>query len=105
MRSVFLPPQPCCRRAASPTSRRSRSEIRESLARHFLDVGTVGTFLGYKVDDYLVIASDKNRSGEAKLPASTVQDSQFGHRTGDRRGRRSRQGCLPVDGVVRDIEA
>ena len=39
-----------------------RSEIRESLAKHFLDVGTVGTFVGYKVDDYLVIASDKNRS-------------------------------------------
>src|SRR5665647_1276217 len=25
-----------------------RSEIREALAKHFLDVGTVGTFVGYK---------------------------------------------------------
>jgi beta-lactamase class D len=50
-----------------------RSEIRDSLAKYFLDEGTVGTFVGYKVDDYLIISSDKNRSGEAKLPASTYK--------------------------------
>jgi beta-lactamase class D len=50
-----------------------RSEIRESLAKHFTDGGTAGTFVGYKVDDYLVIASDSDRSGEAKLPASTFK--------------------------------
>jgi beta-lactamase class D len=50
-----------------------RSEIREDLARRFADEDTVGTFVGYKVDDYLVIASDKNRSGEAVLPASTFK--------------------------------
>ncbi len=50
-----------------------RSEIREGLARHFTDDGTVGTFVGYKVDDYLVIASDTDRSGEARLPASTFK--------------------------------
>jgi beta-lactamase class D len=50
-----------------------RSEIRESLAKHFADAGTAGTFVGYKVDEYLVIASDSNRSGEAKLPASTFK--------------------------------
>src|SRR5271156_4815414 len=50
-----------------------RSEIREDLARHFTDEGTVGTFVGYKVADYLVIASDKDRSGEARLPASTFK--------------------------------
>jgi beta-lactamase class D len=50
-----------------------RSEIREDLAKHFADAGTEGTFVGYKVDDYLVIASDKVRSGEAKLPASTYK--------------------------------
>jgi len=50
-----------------------RSEIRETLAKHFADEGTVGTFVGYKVEDYLVIASDKNRSGEARLPASTFK--------------------------------
>jgi len=50
-----------------------RSDIRESLAKHFADVGTAGTFVGYKVDEYLVIASDSNRSGEARLPASTFK--------------------------------
>ena len=50
-----------------------RSEIREDLAKHFIDEGTGGTFVGYKTDDYLIIASDKDRSGEAKLPASTFK--------------------------------
>lgn len=50
-----------------------RSEIREGLAKRFADEGTLGTFVGYKVDDYVVIASDKGRSGEAKLPASTFK--------------------------------
>jgi beta-lactamase class D len=50
-----------------------KSEIRESLARHFTDAGTEGTFVGYKVEDYIVIASDKDRSGEGKLPASTFK--------------------------------
>jgi beta-lactamase class D len=82
-----------------------RSEIRESLAKHFLDVGTVGTFVGYKVDDYLVIASDKNRSGEAKLPASTfkIPNSIIALETGvvgdpDK-------DIFKWDGVVRSIEA
>ena len=50
-----------------------KSEIREALTRHFTDDGTEGTFVGYLIDDYLVIASDKDRSGEAKLPASTFK--------------------------------
>lgn len=50
-----------------------RSEIREGLAKRFTSEGTVGAFVGYKVDDYLIIASDKNRSGEAMLPASTFK--------------------------------
>ena len=50
-----------------------RSEIREDLAKHFIDERTGGTFVGYKTDDYLIIASDKDRSGEAKLPASTFK--------------------------------
>src|SRR5712692_3747119 len=50
-----------------------RSEIREDLAKRFADEGTVGTFVGYKTDDYLVIASDKERSGQAMLPASTFK--------------------------------
>ncbi|WP_370870840.1 class D beta-lactamase [Bradyrhizobium sp.] len=50
-----------------------RSEFRDDLAKRFTAEGTVGTFVGYKVDDYLVVASDKNRSGEAILPASTFK--------------------------------
>ena len=73
MRSVFLPPPACCLRAALPTSRYQRSEFREDLAKRFFDLGTEGTFVGYKVDDYLIIANDKIRSGEARLPASTFK--------------------------------
>ncbi|SHH49936.1 penicillin-binding transpeptidase domain-containing protein [Bradyrhizobium erythrophlei] len=82
-----------------------RSEIRESLARHFLDVGTVGTFVGYKVDDYLVIASDKNRSGEAKLPASTfkIPNSIIALETGVVAD--PDKDVFKWDGVARPIEA
>src|SRR4030088_1049729 len=82
-----------------------RSEIREDLARHFTDEGTVGTFVGYKIDDYLVIASDKERSGEAKLPASTfkIANSLIALETGvvgdpDK-------DVFKWDGVTRSIEA
>src|SRR4051795_12049868 len=50
-----------------------RSEIRDDLAKRFTDVGTVGTFVGYRTDDYLIIASDKERSGQAFLLASTFK--------------------------------
>lgn len=50
-----------------------RSEIRASLAKRFTDEGTNGTFVGYKVEDYLVIASGSVRSGEGRLPASTFK--------------------------------
>jgi beta-lactamase class D len=50
-----------------------QSEIREGLAKHFTDAGTAGTFVAYQVEDYRVIASDKDRSGEGKLPASTFK--------------------------------
>jgi len=50
-----------------------RSEFRDDLARRFFALGTTGTFVGYKVDDYLIIASDKVRSGEGRLPASTFK--------------------------------
>jgi len=50
-----------------------RSEIRDSLAKRFADAGTAGTFVGYKTDDYLIVASDPTRSGEAILPASTYK--------------------------------
>ncbi|WP_249122894.1 MULTISPECIES: penicillin-binding transpeptidase domain-containing protein [unclassified Bradyrhizobium] len=47
--------------------------IQDSLARHFADNGTAGTFVAYKVEDYTVIASDAGRSGEALLPAATFK--------------------------------
>jgi beta-lactamase class D len=50
-----------------------RSEIRNDLVKRFVDDGTVGTFVGYKTDDYLIIASDRDRSGQAFLPASTFK--------------------------------
>ncbi len=82
-----------------------RSEIRDSLAKRFSDDGTTGTFVGYKVDDYLIIASDKDRSGEAILPASTfkIPNSVIALETGvvgdpDK-------DIFKWDGVKRDIEA
>jgi hypothetical protein len=84
---------------------RRRSEIRAALARRFIDEGTAGTFVGYKVDEYLVIASDKNRSEQAMLPASTfkIPNSVIALETGvvgdpDK-------DVFKWDGVVRSIEA
>src|ERR1700761_6545773 len=71
-----------------------RGEIRTDLAKLFADAGTAGTFVGYKVDDYLVISSDSDRSGEAA--GFDLQDCQFGDCARDRRGRRPRQGRLQV---------
>jgi beta-lactamase class D len=82
-----------------------RTEFRDDLAKHFFDEETVGTFVGYKVDDYLIIASDKDRSGEAKLPASTfkIPNSLIALETGvvgdpDK-------DIFKWDGVTRSIEA
>ena len=82
-----------------------RSEIREDLAKHFTEAGTAGTFVGYKTDEYLVIASDKDRSGEGKLPASTfkIPNSVIALETdvvGD-----PDKDVFKWDGVVRSIEA
>ena len=82
-----------------------RGEIREDLAKLFTDAGTAGTFAGYKVEDYLVISSDSDRSGEAKLPASTfkIANSLIALETGvvgdpDK-------DVFKWDGVVRSTEA
>jgi len=45
--------------------------IRTDLAAHFTANGAQGTFVAYRVDEYTVIASDTERSGEPLLPAST----------------------------------
>jgi len=81
-----------------------RSEIREDLAKRFTDEGTVGTFVGYKTDDYLLIASDKERSGQAMLPASTfkIPNSLIALETGVVED--PDKDVFKWDGVVRSIE-
>jgi beta-lactamase class D len=82
-----------------------RSEIREDLAKRFAEDGTAGTFVGYKIDDYLVIASDKDRSGEAMLPGSTfkIANSVIALETGVLGD--PDKDVFKWDGVVRSIEA
>jgi beta-lactamase class D len=82
-----------------------RSEIHEDLAQHFIDEGTAGTFVGYKIDEYLIIASDKDRSGEAKLPASTfkIPNSLIALETGVVED--PDKDVFKWDGVTRSIEA
>jgi beta-lactamase class D len=82
-----------------------RSQIREALAKRFADDGAQGTFVGYKVDDYLVIASDGARSGEAKLPASTfkIPNSLIALETGVVED--PDKDVFKWDGVTRPIEA
>jgi beta-lactamase class D len=82
-----------------------RNEFRESLLKRFSDAGTVGTFVGYKTDDYLIIASDKERSGNPVLPASTfkIPNSLIALETGVVAD--PDKDVFKWDGVVRDIEA
>jgi len=82
-----------------------RSEIRDGLARRFFDAGTVGTFVAYKTDDYLIIASDKERSGTAQLPASTfkIPNSLIALETGVVAD--PDKDIFKWDGVTRSIEA
>jgi beta-lactamase class D len=82
-----------------------RNETREALAKHFADDGTQGTFVGYKVDDYLVIASDSTRSGEPKLPASTfkIPNSLIALETGVVED--PDKDVFKWDGITRPIEA
>ena len=82
-----------------------RSEIRAGLARRFADAGVAGTFVGYKTEAYLIVASDSDRSGEARLPASTfkIPNSLIALETGvvsdpDKH-------VFNWDGVTRDIAA
>jgi beta-lactamase class D len=82
-----------------------RSEIRADLAKLFTDAGTDGTFVGYKVDDYLLISSDNDRSSEGKLPASTykIPNSLIALETGIVAD--PDKDIFKWDGVVRSIEA
>ena len=82
-----------------------RSEFRNDLAKRFFDLGTEGTFVGYKVDEYLIVASDKIRSGEDRLPASTfkVPNSLIALETGVVAD--PDKDVFKWDGVTRSIEA
>nr|WP_194469543.1 class D beta-lactamase [Bradyrhizobium sp. CCBAU 51753] len=82
-----------------------RSEFRDDLAKRFFDLGTEGTFVGYKVDDYLIIASDKVRSGDGRLPASTfkIPNALIALETGVVQD--PDKDVFKWDGVTRGIEA
>ena len=82
-----------------------RSEFRDDLAKRFFDLQTEGTFVGYKVDEYLIIASDKDRSGQDMLPASTfkIPNSIIALETGVVAD--PDKDVFKWDGVVRSIEA
>jgi beta-lactamase class D len=82
-----------------------RSEIRASLGKRFADDGTAGTFVGYKTDDYLIIASDAERSGQGFLPASTfkIPNSLIALETGVVAD--PDKDVFKWDGVKRDIQA
>jgi len=82
-----------------------RNEVRGDLVKRFTDEGTKGTFLAYKVEEYLIIASDTERSGEAKLPASTfkIANSLIALETGVVED--PDKDVFKWDGVVRPIEA
>lgn len=59
---------PCAAYASAP-----RREVRDDLAKHFVDDGTTGTFAAFRSDDGLIVLSDRERSGRALLPASTFK--------------------------------
>jgi beta-lactamase class D len=82
-----------------------RSEIHDALAKRFADEGTAGTFVGYKTDDYLIIASDVERAGQAFLPASTfkIPNSLIALETGVVED--PDKDVFKWDGVKRSIEA
>jgi beta-lactamase class D len=50
-----------------------REDIRPALAERFVKAGTAGTFVAYDADGYTIIASDRERSAQAILPASTFK--------------------------------
>src|ERR1700743_1564636 len=82
-----------------------KSQLRADLAKHFADVGTSGTFVAYDVDAYALINSDQDRSGEAKLPASTykIPNSLIALETGVVQD--PDKDVFKWDGVKRPIEA
>jgi len=82
-----------------------KTQLRTDLAKHFADAGTSGTFIAYDVDAYTLIASDHDRSAEAKLPASTykIPNSLIALETGVVQD--PDKDVFKWDGVKRSIEA
>jgi beta-lactamase class D len=82
-----------------------RRDFRYALAQYFKDAGTVGTFIAYQVEEYLLISSDADRSGEPKLPASTfkIPNSLIALETGVVED--PDKDIFKWDGKVRSIEA
>jgi beta-lactamase class D len=99
MAAASLLPQPSFANVAYP-----KTQLRPDLAKHFTDAGTAGTFVAYDVDAYTLIASDHDRSAEAKLPASTykVPNSLIALETGVVED--PDKDVFKWDGVKRDIE-
>ena len=97
--------QPFARRAVLPMSPISAASSATIWPSGSSTLGTDGTFVGYKVDDYLIIASDKDRSGEGKLPASTfkIPNSLIALETGVVAD--PDKDVFKWDGVTRSIEA
>lgn len=102
MRSVFSPPQAFYHPQSCQCLLPAR-QVPQSLARQFFALGTEGTFVAYKVDDYLIIASDKIRSGEeqsCRPPPQQDPNSLIALETGVVRLTRT---SSKWDGVKRDI--
>ena len=95
MRSAFLPPRASCRREALPTSRPSAARFARAWP---------GIFSMWERSEpssatrsTTISSSPATRTlGRGQAAGLHLQDPEFGHRAGDRRGRRSRQGRLQV---------
>ena len=105
MRSAFSPPRAFFPTAVSPTSPISAASFATIFPNAFSISAPSGTFVAYKVDDYLIIASDKVRSGEGRLPASTfkIPNSIIALETGVVED--PDKDVFKWDGVTRSIEA
>jgi beta-lactamase class D len=82
-----------------------KTELRSGLAKHFTDAGTSGTFVAYDVNAYTLFTSDRERSAEPKLPASTykIPNSLIALETGVVED--PDKDVFKWDGVKRPIEA
>ena len=64
---------PLMAKSARAEIAKMNERIDETLGRHFTEAGTTGTFVAYFPREYRIVASDKERSAKAVLPASTFK--------------------------------